>query len=129
MTQNSNLKWRIREYKNKYFVTKKYFNFFWYSFDWGVFGHFFVPIIIFVAILAGLIALPIYFLLEITYTKCFFWTYGSLFVLFLLINRREFESYAEAEAYIKKELEEELKNNVTEISWDGQTISIEKKKE
>ncbi len=126
---NSNLKWKIHEYKNRYFVTKKYFNLFWYSFDWKALGEYFFSILFFIALCSVIIAIPLAFLISITFIKCFFWTCGFFTLLLTLINRREFKSYAEAEAYIKQELQEELKINITEITWDGQKISIEKKTE
>jgi hypothetical protein len=124
--------------KNKFVVEKKYFNLFWYSFDFHnkdsdttLIG-LIMSISLFIAVGAlGLtFIVKIFNMLDHSFTCCWktsFIVLESIFIILLLIdNKIIFKTYKDAEDYIK----EEIKNgntDITEFNWNGDNITIEKK--
>ncbi len=126
------LKWRIVESSDKrmFFVQKKYFNKIWYSFDWKTFGEDFFGLLITTFFISGIISGILNLLIENFSFKISFLVLEVVFsIIFAFGNSLSFNSYNEAENYIKDKIKRKIHSNITEITWDGKDISIEKKKE
>lgn len=118
------IKWRIIQKKNKVVVQKKYFDFLWYSFDWELLGMF-IPLLFF----SGIISASIGGILYICGLPFFYSSYVvfGLCVLFVIVaNQKEFDNYKDGEDFIKEKMKEKICSEITEFTWDGEKISIEK---
>ena len=126
--------------KDEFIVEKKYFNIFWYSFNWDInidgdslFKIF--PIFnIFVCGITFIISALICLIFNEGNSFLYVWkiifsiSEIGLILFIACVNPIYFTSYQGAEEYIKNIIKEDCsKKEITEFNWNGEKIIIEKK--